>query len=226
MNKSVRRFTEPYLPDVQYFGEYPVISNNKQDFKNISFTRYGSGASGPFHCFVDDWRLEAIWRDPLYMVDRAFHAGTVVLPDFSIFPHYPNMLAKYQVWRSRLIGAYWQLQGVTIIPVLQWTSSEDVYIEQYFQGLKQCQVVAVRAPTKGHESDWYKCAELFQQDYKGQILHFGPKRGFEVWRNVEVLPLNPGQKPANRLRNRAAVVEPVNNPQPYAQKQWINHATI
>lgn len=181
----------PYLPELPYDGHFPQLENDVSQFNGLSFSRYGSGKPGPFHCFVDDWRIESIWRDPVYMLDRAQSAGVVVAPDFSIFPDFPPVFARYQIWRSRLIAAYWQHNGVNVIPCLQWTHSNDPQLISYFSGLETCQVVAVRAPSKGYEEDWLACASLFQFLFTGLVLHFGPKRGSEVWKKGVVIPLNP-----------------------------------
>ncbi len=125
------------------------------------------------------------------MLDRAQAACVVVAPDFSIFPDFPPVFARYQIWRSRLIAAYWQQNGVNVIPCLQWTHPNDPDLLSYFSGLSKCRVVAVRSPSRGYEKDWIRCAEIFQASFSGVVLHFGPKRGSEVWKSRLILPLNP-----------------------------------
>ncbi|WP_150046120.1 DUF4417 domain-containing protein [Methylomonas rhizoryzae] len=183
----------PYIPTLGYTGDYPTISNKRGDLpQSIKFGRYGSGSTGPFHGFVDDWRLEGIWRDPAYMLDKAGQAGIVIAPDFSVFPHYPHYFACYQVWRSRLVAAWWQANGVTVIPVLQWTHSGDSRLSHYFAGLEHCELVAVRAPSVGFEMDWQAAAECFVSMYPEiTVLHFGPRRGSDVFPNCILQSLNP-----------------------------------
>ncbi|WP_415878987.1 DUF4417 domain-containing protein [Methylomonas sp. TEB] len=197
------------FPNVPYFGNLPILQNSIDQYHPTVFSRFASWPHGPFHCFVDDWRLEAIWRNPIKHVDRAALAGVCTAPDFSVFFDYPYHLAMYQIWRSRLVAAFWAAHGVYVVPVLQWTHAEDERLHDYFQGLQWCDVVAVRCPTKGSEieDDWQRCAEAFLAVHRPElVLHFGCARGSEVWPNCEVVALNPGQRvQKNAVAGRADV---------------------
>lgn len=187
------------FPSVPHLEGLPELSNSHDGYLPTVFTRYASSPYGPFHGFVDDWRLEAIWRSPIKQVDRATLAGVCTAPDYSVFADYPYYLAMYQIWRSRLVAAYWAAHGVYVVPVLQWTRSGDPYLFDYFKGLERCEVVAVRCPTKGAETeqDWARCARSFLLVHQPKlVLHFGCSRGSDVWPNGVVLPLNPKSKPA------------------------------
>jgi hypothetical protein len=170
------------LPDIDYQGDniaFPVISNRLTDIPE-RFYRYGNAKDAPFHCFVDDWRLEAIWRDPFKMVDRFILCQTVIAPDFTVETNDPLIHALYQVWRSRVIGRWWQDHGLTVIPALQWSRPE---INPFlFAGLSQCDIVAVRSPTRGYVDQWRQCAEQFLMIHQPKlVLHFGTKTGLDVW---------------------------------------------
>ena len=186
------RHIEPFLFDCVYLDDFPVISNTIDILNNdLEFTRFGSLKPGYTHFFVDDWRLESVWRDPLYMLDRAFNSRIVTAPDFSIFPDYPFPLSLYQVWRSRYVAYWWQINGVQVVPVLQWTHSKDPNLTRYFDGLKNCAVVAVRSPTRTAVDDWLKCIDFFQSlNPKTHILHFGLKRQIKYANNHTFLKLN------------------------------------
>lgn len=183
------------IPNVSYTGSFPYLSNKLTDYRDIQFVRYGSRTEiSPFHCFVDDWRLESIWRSPTKFVEKALLAGTVVAPDFSVYANYPQIYSQYQIWRSRIICAWWAEHGVYTIPVLQWTNSKDPNLDKYFAGLTDCEVIAVRCPGRGPEviADYMLCVERFLQIHTpGLVLHFGLKRGSELWPHCKVLPLNP-----------------------------------
>lgn len=186
------------IPNVPYTGSFPYLSNKLSDYQDNQFIRYGSRTENlPFHGFVDDWRLESIWRSPTKFVEKALLAGTAVAPDFSVYANYPYIYSLYQVWRSRIICAWWLDHGVYSIPVLQWTNSNDQNLDHYFAGLQNCEVIAVRCPSREqHVIDDFKlCAERFLQIHAPKlVLHFGLTRGSSVWPNCRVLPLNPKLK--------------------------------
>jgi hypothetical protein len=183
------------IPNVLHNGSFPLLSNKLSNYQDSPFIRYGSViANLPFHCFVDDWRLESIWRSPSKFVEKALLAGSAVAPDFSVYANYPHIYSLYQVWRSRIIAAWWHDHGVFAIPVLQWTNSHDSHLNDYFYGLQNCDVIAVRCPSREPDviDDYLACAYRFLQIHQPKlVLHFGLKRGSELWPNCKVLPLNP-----------------------------------
>lgn len=173
------------LPDIDYGQDeafqFPGISNiYNQSILPDKFHRWGSQNDNPLHCFVDDWRIEAIWRHRFKMVDKVILSGFAVLPDFTVETDTPLIHAVYQVWRSRVIGRYWQDHGVNVIPALQW--SRPSINPHLFADLDQCDIVAVRSPTRGSEAEWIQCAEQFLSFHQPKlVLHFGTRRGLQVW---------------------------------------------
>lgn len=184
------------LPDIDYGPDasfqFPMLQNRLNDFPYryetlpalpLKFHRWGSQKDSPFHCFVDDWRIEAIWRHKNKMIDRVALSHFAVLPDFTVETDSPLVDAFYQVWRSRVIGRYWQDHGVYSIPALQWSRTEINHF--LFSGLDDVEVVAVRSPTRGFLREWLQCAEQFLQIHQPKlVLHFGTKHGFDVWPNA------------------------------------------
>lgn len=174
------------LPQIDYGPdnvlEYPFIANQPVQLPD-RFKRYGTQKDEPFHCFVDDWRIEAIWRHRYKMSEKAVLSGVAIAPDFTVELDYPVAYAFYQVWRSRVIARYWQDHGVYVIPVLQWSRPEINHL--LFAGLQDCEIVAVRSATKGNEQQWRQCAQQYLEQYSPKlVLHFGTKKGLDVWSNV------------------------------------------
>ena len=165
-NKS--RFTIS-LPDIDYrthsLLSFPELSNTIQHYPMPEkFVRWGSQSAQdflPMHGFTDDWRIESIWRDKYKGLSKVLHCGGVaVAPDYTVDHSDPFPYVFYQVWRSRVIARYWQESGVFAIPVLQWTHN-DAINRVLFSGLKYCDVIAVRSPSKGTLDTWLKYAKKF-----------------------------------------------------------------
>lgn len=186
------------LPDIDYGSidtfSFPALFNRLSNYSNPEkFARWGSLKSSdsgkiPLHGFVDDWRIEAIWRDDYKQVDKIYHQAIVVAPDYTVEKDYPLPLAFWQVWRSRVVARYWQDCGIFVIPALQWSRPD---INHYlFQGLADCEIVAVRSPTRGFVKEWEQRAlQFLEQNSPKLVLHFGTKAGFDVWENAVNLNL-------------------------------------
>lgn len=182
---------KPELPNVEYndFG-FPQIycAPNSCDFESLIWLRFGSGGQcDARHCFVDDWRLEHLWRRQGQGLAKAIMNGVMTAPDFTIEKTFPQPYAHYQVWRSAAIARYWQDEGVTVVPVLQWGNPDQYYLP--LLTVKIGSVVAVRGPQRGTEEEWLQAAVKIQQLLEPSIvLHFGRK--VDVWKNPIYVKLN------------------------------------
>lgn len=178
------------LPRIDYSDTnafvFPALSNKLIGFDlNAGFNRFGSCKPLPFHCFVDDWRLESIWRDSHFMLNRFIDEKSplAIAPDFTVDKDYPLPFAFHQVWRSRVIAAYWQKAGVYTVPCIKY--SRPAINAVLFDGLASCEVVAIRSPSRGDEKIFCNAARQFlEMNNPSLVLHFGTSRGFRVWGSV------------------------------------------
>lgn len=84
---------------------------------NYARSRYIGDAC--VHFFLDDYQFERVWRFPTrYGYLR--RAQCVCTPDFSLYKDFPYELCRWNNYRSYALGAWWQSQGLTVIPTLQW----------------------------------------------------------------------------------------------------------
>ena len=93
------------------------------------------------HFFIDDYQFERVWRSPqrYAMMLKPFHS--VCTPDFSLYIDMPMAMKIWNVYRSRTIGAYWQKQGLNVVPTLQW--AEPRTFSFCFDGIPLGSTVAV-----------------------------------------------------------------------------------
>ena len=142
------------------------------------------------HCFVDDWRLEHLWRRSGQGLAKAICSGIITAPDFSIERFFPQEIAQYQAYRSNLLAHYWQAHGVVVVPVLQWSNKSNFQFSVRY--IEKGSVVAVRGPGKTKEeiSRWIECAVLLHACIKPSlVLHFG-RKVLDVWENPLFIPLH------------------------------------
>lgn len=95
------------------------------------------------HFFIDDYRFEPLWSQPVRSLPRVQRIGLACTPDFSVWTGLPLALAAWQVYRSRWCGAWMAMHGVTVIPTVTW--AEESTFEWAFDGIPRGSVVAVSA---------------------------------------------------------------------------------
>lgn len=114
----------------------------------------------------------------------------VLTPDFSLYADMPLAQQMHNVYRSRLIGAYCQRHGMSVIPTLQWSTPESYSFA--FEGLPKHSVLA--ASTLGVLND--RCAlalwrrgmdeAINRLDPRLVLLYGKPVSGFD-WESVGLL---------------------------------------
>jgi hypothetical protein len=81
---------------------------------SLPYTAWGSRSraevSSGFHFYVDDYRFQAILKDP-FTLPRCDY---VVEPNISILPNTPLALALGSIYRKRWVAASWQSMGYRV----------------------------------------------------------------------------------------------------------------
>ena len=158
-------------------------------------------AEAIIHFFIDDYQFERVWRSPqrYAMMLKPFHS--VCTPDFSLYVDMPMAMKIWNVYRSRTIGAYWQKQGLNVVPTLQW--AEPRTFEFCFQGIKRGSTVAVSTlgAAKGRLSRqiWIAgMSEAIRQLHPSAVLLYGSPIEFDFG-NISVIHYE--NEIIKRLRN-------------------------
>lgn len=93
------------------------------------------------HFFIDDYQFERVWKSPQLYVEMLKRYRFVCAPDFSLYLDMPMAAKIWNVYRSRLLTAYWQGKGLKIVPVLQWAEPDT--FDFCFTGITPRGTVAV-----------------------------------------------------------------------------------
>ena len=115
-----------YIPDELIGFNYMKTSENK----NVGI-----------HCFVDDYQFERLWNNPYKYIDDIMDYNCILTPDFSLYMDMPMAMKIWNVYRSRLLGQFWQDLDIEIIPTVSWAEPET--FEFCFDGIAENSVVAV-----------------------------------------------------------------------------------
>lgn len=93
------------------------------------------------HFFIDDYQFERVWNRPRAYLDTLRGFGCVLTPDFSLYMDMPDPMQRWNAYRSRALGAFWQREGLKVVPALTWAQPETY--AYCFSGLPRRSTVAV-----------------------------------------------------------------------------------
>ena len=93
------------------------------------------------HFFVDDYQFERVWNNPDAYIDKLKQYACVLAPDFSPYGDMPLATQIFNHYRKHWVAAYWQAQGITVIPTIR-CSTDDRSLEWYLDGEPKHSIVA------------------------------------------------------------------------------------
>lgn len=140
----------------------------------ISFN-YAKGCEEPdqhgIHFFIDDYQFIRLWKDPDRYLPMLAKFQAVCTPDFSTYTDFPKAIQIYNHYRKHWLGAYWQENGINVIPTISW-SDEDSF-EWCFDGEPAGGMVAVSSVgTQGNR----RATQLFELGYAEMKKRLTPAR--------------------------------------------------
>ena len=91
--------------------------------------------------YVDDYQFERVWNEPIKSLKLLKQFKGIFAPDFSLYRDFPVILNIYNCWRNKVLTAFYQMNGLKVIPNVSW-SDEDSY-KWCFDGLPTNSIVAV-----------------------------------------------------------------------------------
>lgn len=93
------------------------------------------------HFYMDDYKLERLWNRPDAYIEPLSEYKCILSPDFSLYMDMPLSMKIWNVYRSRLLGQYYQRCGISVIPTIQWAEKET--FEFCFDGIPEGSIVSV-----------------------------------------------------------------------------------
>ena len=77
------------------------------------------------HFYLDDYQFERLWREPTIYLEKLKEYDCFFTPDFSLYLNMPIAMKIWNIYRSRLIGQFYQRQGIKVIPRISWSEIES-----------------------------------------------------------------------------------------------------
>lgn len=122
----------------------PIISGTSHIPKKLIPFNYANTTkdrNAGIHFYIDDYQFERIWKDPIRYTALLKRFDCVIAPDFSLYANFPKPLKIFNLYKQRLLTAYWQKQGILVIPNLTWSSFED--LDECLDGFPKHSVIAL-----------------------------------------------------------------------------------
>lgn len=141
------------------------------------------------HFFIDDYQFERVWTSPARYLDVLRGYDCVLTPDFSLYMDMPAPMQAWNRYRSQALGAWWQRQGVRVVPTLSWAQPDSYAF--CFEGVPRHATVATSTVgVKGDEraaAVWRDgMAEALRRLEPARVLLYGGSIGFDFG-GVEVV---------------------------------------
>lgn len=124
--------------------QMPIISNDNyipQDLISFNYALNTEPKECGIHFYIDDYQFERVWRAPERYLELFKKYGCILTPDFSCYLDIKTPQQIFNIYRSRLIGAYYQKQGIKVIPTISW--SDTISFEYCFKGIPKGSIVSV-----------------------------------------------------------------------------------
>lgn len=93
------------------------------------------------HFFVDDYRFDGIYNNPERTIARYSQYAFLLSPDFSLYQEMPLWRQIESVSKNRWVAAYWQSQGLVVIPTISWSGARSY--EFCFEAVEKNSIVAI-----------------------------------------------------------------------------------
>lgn len=155
------------MPKVtEWIGFNYVLSDKEPEGKGV-------------HFFIDDYQFERVWNEPKKYVEKLSQYACVLTPDFSPYSDMPMATQIFNHYRKHWVGAFWQANGITVIPTIR-ASTDERSLEWYLDGEPKGGVVAISSMWTSEEygRDYFKNKEykkMFEVLKPSKVLLYGNK---------------------------------------------------
>lgn len=120
------------------FWEMPIIENDNhipKDLMGFNYAKSSDNQDVGIHFYLDDYQFERLWNSPQEYIDVLKKFDCMLSPDFSLYMDMPMPMKIWNIYRSRLIGQYYQKHGIKVIPTISWAEKET--FEFCFEGIPE-----------------------------------------------------------------------------------------
>lgn len=154
----------------------------------FNYARTATDKDQTLHFFIDDYQFERLWSKPERYLSLLQGYEAVLTPDFSLYMDMPLPMQRWNEYRRRALGNYWQRNGITVIPTLSWSDERSYGF--CFGGLPKRATYATSTvgcmKKKDAREAWSKGMSAAIEELRPErLLIYGKKPDFDFG-NIEV----------------------------------------
>lgn len=167
------------------FYQIPIIKNDNfipKDIIGFNYAKTSKDKNVGIHFYLDDYQFERLWNKPEEYTEILKQYECIFSPDFSLYMDMPMAMKIWNIYRSRLIGQYYQERGIKVIPTISWAEKET--FEFCFEGISKGSVVSISTIGVKKNKEALKIwkagvDELIKQIKPSAILIYGGKLDYD-----------------------------------------------
>lgn len=173
------------------FWQMPIIECDEfipDDLIGFNYAKSSEIKNCGIHFYVDDYQFERIWNYPEKYVDILEQYECILTPDFSLYLDMPMPMKIWNIYRSRLIGQYFQKRGIKVIPTISWAEEET--FKFCFKGIPKGSIVSISTIGVKQDENALKIwrdgvDEMIKQIEPKAILVYGGKLDYD-FKDIQV----------------------------------------
>lgn len=177
---------------IEGYYQMPIINNDNyipKDVIGFNYAKTNKEKNVGIHFYLDDYQFERVWNKPEDYIEILKQYECIFSPDFSLYMDMPIAMKIWNVYRSRLIGQYYQEQGIKVIPTLSWAEKET--FEFCFDGIPKGSIVSISTIGVKRNKEALKIwnagvDELIKRIKPSTILIYGGKLDYD-YGNIQVI---------------------------------------
>jgi hypothetical protein len=178
--------------NVSDFWQMPIIKNDNfipSKLIGFNYAKTSKEKNVGIHFYLDDYQFERVWNNPEDYVEILKQYECILSPDFSLYMDMPMPMKIWNIYRSRLIGQYYQSQGIKVIPTLSWAEPET--FQFCFEGIPQGSIVSISTIGVKRDKEALKIweqgvDELIKRVKPSTILIYGGKLDYD-YGDIEII---------------------------------------
>lgn len=157
---------------------------------NYAMTAKNRESKG-LHFYIDDYQFQRLWNRPEDYIPLLKKFAAVCSPDFSQYTDMPPAMRMYNHYRKHWLAAYWQMNGIRVIPTICWSDSSS--FDWCFDGEPKNSIVSISSVGTQADDESQRlfadgCREAIRRLNPTEILWYGKCPEEFEWNVVKIEP--------------------------------------